>query len=599
MPEILGKVIISTMKKLISLLIFLFAVFSFSSCIQSVPSLSSPSDETVMLHWLDMDQEGLVRKTMNEGNATNRDSLFSGKAIETFEQSPTKSVSSWRKGERHGVTTEYFYNGRKRRVISYNYGERNGLSKEFRITGELLAEETYSDGKLDGPKSEWHPSGTKVMEVQMRDGKPHGDATEWYLDGTKKSLTIYRHGLREGPSSEWYRTGQQKLGLFYQKDKQHGLRTIWYDNGKKRLTAQFVDDKMEGNSKGWFPNGQQQFDYNFRNNLEHGVCVEWNEAGQKVSELQFIDGQPIQDLLSGRSLKPMNKPTPENLSQESDSQKGAPIPTTDTNEIEKTVILDSEVPSVEIPIIEKDTTKNSEEVKQTNETPVLPTLADAPKLTPVQAESNESNPESTTFDPFNLSPEPAPIKVEVKSDVKEKSVPFPAPPAPTFDPFSDEPNSLDQKGKSQKTVENIAPPPPPTFNPFENKPLEEPTEKTKDTPAINAETAAPAPTFNPFENEPVSESAKMKTENAVAPSDLPPPPPPPVPTFNPFDNDPLPPPPGDIVPQIGKPKDKSNPFDSIESDSNKSSVPLGNIFSSPPEAPPADTFNPFDLPPEN
>ena len=75
----------------------------------------------------------------------------------------------------------------------------------------------------------------------------------------------------------------------------------------KKAHAQFVDDKMEGNSKGWFPNGQQQFDYNFRNNLEHGVCTEWNEVGQKVSELQFIDGQPIQDLLTGRSLKPIEE----------------------------------------------------------------------------------------------------------------------------------------------------------------------------------------------------------------------------------------------------------------------------------------------------
>ena len=125
LPEIIGKVIISLMKKSLILLFSLVVACSFSSCIQSVPSLSSSSDETVMLHWLDMDQEGLVRKTMDDGNATKRDSLFSGKAIETFEQSPTKSVSSWKKGKRHGITTEYFYNGRKRRIISYENGERN------------------------------------------------------------------------------------------------------------------------------------------------------------------------------------------------------------------------------------------------------------------------------------------------------------------------------------------------------------------------------------------------------------------------------------------------------------------------------------------
>jgi len=172
------------MKKLLTLLISLLVVFAFSSCIQSVPSLSNSNDETVMLHWLDMDQEGLVRKTINDGGSSNHDSLFSGKAIETFEQSPTKSVSSWKMGKRHGVTIEYFYNGRKRREISYVNGERNGISREFRITGELLAEETYANDALNGPKSEWHPNGTKIMEVEMKEGKPHGSVTEWYDNGT-------------------------------------------------------------------------------------------------------------------------------------------------------------------------------------------------------------------------------------------------------------------------------------------------------------------------------------------------------------------------------------------------------------------------------
>jgi len=255
-----------------------------------------------MLHWLEVDEDGVVHEAETDGNKTQTKDAFSGKAIETFEQSPTKSISSWKEGKRHGTTIEYFYNGRKRTSIVYKNGLRHGPSKEFRITGELWREETYENDKLTGPKSEWHPNGVKSFQVEMRDGIAHGEAKEWYTDGTEKSSTIYRHGLREGPSSEWYPSGQQKLGLFYQKDKQHGLRTIWYENGKKRLSAQFVDDSMEGNSKGWFPNGQQQFDYNFKNNLEHGVCTEWNEKGEKISEIRFDNGVPSQDLLTGQRI---------------------------------------------------------------------------------------------------------------------------------------------------------------------------------------------------------------------------------------------------------------------------------------------------------
>ena len=79
-----------------------------------------------MLHWLDLDEEGLVRLTGNEGNLTKSSKLFTGEAIETFEQSPTKSVSQWKNGKKNGQTVEFFYNGRKRRLINYNgYQRRN------------------------------------------------------------------------------------------------------------------------------------------------------------------------------------------------------------------------------------------------------------------------------------------------------------------------------------------------------------------------------------------------------------------------------------------------------------------------------------------
>ena len=84
----------------------------FSSCIQTSPSskVNLSRDKTVMLHWLDLDDQGIVRLTGNDGNLSKSSNSFTGKAIETFEQSPTKSVSEWKEGKKHGTTTEYFYN---------------------------------------------------------------------------------------------------------------------------------------------------------------------------------------------------------------------------------------------------------------------------------------------------------------------------------------------------------------------------------------------------------------------------------------------------------------------------------------------------------
>ena len=121
-----------------------------------------------MLHWLDQGNDGQVRLAGGEGNATNESPLFTGRAIETFEQSPTKSVSSWREGKRSGITTEYYYNGRKRSEISYYGGTRHGPAREYRMTGGILREENYRKGNLDGLKSEWFPNGNKAFAVELR-----------------------------------------------------------------------------------------------------------------------------------------------------------------------------------------------------------------------------------------------------------------------------------------------------------------------------------------------------------------------------------------------------------------------------------------------
>ena len=106
------------MKSILLPILVVSIAISFSACVSTTSVRSSGPEQTVMLHWLSSDESGLVRNSGSDGNQTSGTKLFSGKAIETFEQSPTKSVSSWKNGKRHGVTIEFFYNGRKRRRLN-------------------------------------------------------------------------------------------------------------------------------------------------------------------------------------------------------------------------------------------------------------------------------------------------------------------------------------------------------------------------------------------------------------------------------------------------------------------------------------------------
>lgn len=565
------------MKKSLAPWICSLALLPFVSCVHlsntSTDPLTFSTDQTVMLHWLEVDDTGIVREAEIEGNLTKQREPFSGKAIETFEQSPTKSISSWKDGQRHGITLEYFYNGRKRTSIVYKNGNRHGPSQEFRITGELWREETYQEDQLTGPKSEWHPNGVKSFQVEMREGVAHGEAKEWYADGTEKSATIYRHGLREGPSSEWYPNGQQKLGLFYQKDQQHGLRTIWYENGKKRLSAQFLDDMMEGNSKGWFLSGQQQFDYNFKNNLEHGVCTEWDESGEKISEIRFNNGVPAQDLLTGqRIVAPSSPPIAEEL------KENKPALQENSDEIDALEKVD--LPP--LPENEKDNIQTNPRNKLPK--PTEPDEGKKDKSNKMVTEDSKTNP--TSKDPLPPSipveipppPQPKSEKVIKKSPEDILPPPPPAPaPAPSFDPFGDLPSLEEPQTKEPPTSAQ-----PPSENPFGNDSLEASGSSNFPAPSIpdtfdpfGEELPQPAPAANPFEEtQPAPESPF---------NDAPPAPPA---NFDPFGESP----------------------DNPQSNNDPEEVPLGDVFANPapteskkndfteiPEPPPPPpTFDPFE-----
>ena len=69
------------------LLIPFFLVISACSQHRSINGndMAISSDNTVMLHWLEMDEEGIVRETKSDGAITLPGDPYTGKAIETFE----------------------------------------------------------------------------------------------------------------------------------------------------------------------------------------------------------------------------------------------------------------------------------------------------------------------------------------------------------------------------------------------------------------------------------------------------------------------------------------------------------------------------------
>ena len=157
------------------------------------------------------------------------------------------------------------------------------------------------------------------------------------------------------------------------------------------------------------------------------------KKSQKVSELQFIDGQPIQDLLTGRSLKPIEEneaaeiPTaPETI----ESNESTPDAQPETSEVVEEKI--DPVQPTESTAIESEQNKDNDTPEKLSEN-VTPTPS-------TQPETNSTTEATPTFDPFNItadSPENPATEKPLSSD--PPAPPPPPPPAPSFDPFASEP----------------------------------------------------------------------------------------------------------------------------------------------------------------
>ena len=554
------------------------AILILSSCVQtSIPN--QPPSATVLLHNLEIDSDGKARVN-SKGKP-----LFTGNAVETFEQTPTKSISSWKQGKRHGISTTYFYNGNIRQTTTFANGLRQGPSKEYRISGELMVEEAYLQDNLHGAKIEFLPNGNKIMELNFDKGKLHGIATEWFPNGNQKSSTSYSNGVRSGKASEWYETGQKKLEQAFKNDLQNGERTIWYENGNKRLVATVQNGVLEGKANGWFSNGQQQFNYHFVNNLEHGDCSEWNNEGKLISKIKFSNGIPVTDLMTGQ---PYNS-----------GQKDPVASDGQTDETSSQEIKDVEIDSS----LEKENVDNGKEN--------LPAkIQQNSDIQDVTASPSLEKPTEPKLETAKLPSESVQDKTKNDQNVETKLNDSSKP--SDFDPFAKKTspkNKVSEEATPSIPPLDVPPPAAPTFDPFKNDPLPQPADSTpqipEDTtssiPPLDVPPPPPAPTFNPFENDPLPQPTDSTPEvpedttPSIPPLDVPPPPP--APTFNPFENDPLPAPDQNL--SIVTPKQDSNPFESVNSENNQSSVPLENIFNSPPESATEDNFNPFDLPADN
>ena len=183
------------------------------------------------------------------------------------------------------------------RLVRFKGGKNQGLVI-FRKNGNKLRKlrvDNFKDGKMHGLSTEWYENGRKKSEINYKDGKV-ATVVVWKPNGEKCPITNVKGG--NGVEAEYFEKQTEPnrfcWALIYMDGKKISWRprqVSWHENGQMRFVASFLGEKRDGQWIEWFENGQMRFQGNFKDDNKDGPWTYWHENGRKQSEEIFRDGK--------------------------------------------------------------------------------------------------------------------------------------------------------------------------------------------------------------------------------------------------------------------------------------------------------------------
>ena len=127
----------------------------------------------------------------------------------------------------------------------YINGNRDGIWTEYYEDGKRKTELNYSNGKFNELQSYWHPNGNKIEEKNYINGKQEGFLTKFFEEtGIKKEESYFIDGVQQGLWTEWFGDGQKKRERNFSNGERDSIWTAWYENGNKKLQATYLNGKL-------------------------------------------------------------------------------------------------------------------------------------------------------------------------------------------------------------------------------------------------------------------------------------------------------------------------------------------------------------------
>lgn len=214
------------------------------------------------------------------------------------------------------------YDGGKDKVKGmYKHGNKHGVWSTWFENGKLKNTITYKDGLYDGLSEHYYEDGQKKESLMWVDNKKNGQMMQWFNTTQKRNLRNYKDDLEHGEFKDWAENGQI-ITHGYKKDGiYHGMYTRWFNNlyNKKRTEHNIVDGLIDGVLINWFESGKVSEKRTYKMGVLDGFTtvfydigepedqvksrIKFNNKGEVVSFIGFFEDGEIKDITGNKNKR--------------------------------------------------------------------------------------------------------------------------------------------------------------------------------------------------------------------------------------------------------------------------------------------------------
>ncbi len=205
---------------------------------------------------------------------------------------------SMKEGERNGLYTKYYDNGKPYYKGYYVSDTLQGVWEYYNDDGSLFRKAFFLDDILNGTDAYYYPNGNLKEEIKYKYGNMAGFA---YYDKEGNLIDSIQLPKLNGKVNLKYTNNKPFYEFTITNGKYEGDFKMYYPNNQLMTIKKYEFGNQIGKEIQYFPNGAKRFEGTFKNDRLDGSIYYFNSNGDTTEVYPYVNGET-----DGKAIKYIN-----------------------------------------------------------------------------------------------------------------------------------------------------------------------------------------------------------------------------------------------------------------------------------------------------